>query len=119
MIRAKRLTDASGLLDGVAGRPLESDGLVGPAPTEKELVVVERASEGARMGLWSCGAYEEKYESYPVDELMVLVSGTVELVYSDGSMDRFTGGDAFLLPRGFAGTWRQPDTVVKYFAIVG
>ncbi len=47
-----------------------------------------------------------------------MISGTVELIYPDGSSDRFGPGQAFLLPKGFTGTWKQPETVVKFMAMI-
>ena len=44
---------------------------------------------------------------------------SMELIYPDGSRDKFGPGQAFLLPQGFTGTWHQPETVIKYFVMTG
>ena len=118
MIKAVNMTDAAALLGDAPARLLASDGIKGQPPMEREVAAIERPSDGVRVGLWACGPYQETYDSYPVDEFMVMISGRVELVYPDGSTDTFMAGDAFVLPKGFAGIWRQPEEVVKYFAII-
>jgi uncharacterized cupin superfamily protein len=88
------------------------------SPTEWENLVVERGSSEVRIGTWRCEAYTDEIVDYDYDEFMVLIEGTVELIYPDGSKDKFGPGQAFLLPQGFTGTWHQPGTVLKFFAMI-
>lgn len=74
---------------------------------------------GLRSGIWRCGAYTERYDDYPVDEFMVVLEGEVTLTGDDGASDTYRKGDAFLLPKGFKGTWHQPGPMLKYYVIVG
>jgi len=77
------------------------------------------AKPGLRAGIWRCGAYTERYDDYPVDEFMVVLEGEVTLTSDGGFSDTYRKGDAFLLPRGFKGTWHQPRPMLKYYVIVG
>ena len=74
---------------------------------------------GQRSGIWRCGAYTERYDDYPVDEFMVVLEGEVTLTGDDGVSHTDRKGDAFLLPKGFKGTWHQPGPMLKYYVIVG
>ena len=118
MIRAIDLSDAE--VRAQAARPrkmmMSNPGI--ETPEELEHLVIERASPAVRMGIWKCGPYTDEIVDYGYDEFMHIVEGSVELVYPDGGVDRFGPGQTFLLPRGFTGTWKQEETVVKYFVMV-
>ncbi|MEQ8602108.1 MAG: cupin domain-containing protein [Marivibrio sp.] len=115
MMRAVRIDDPDTFLAEIGEKAVRAGGA---APDERERALIERPSTGVRVGAWEAGAYEEAYESYPVDEFMVLIEGTVALDYPDGASQVFGPGAAFLLPKGFRGVWRQEERVVKYFTIV-
>lgn len=57
------------------------------------------------------------HESYPYNELMILLSGRVEIEDLEGSVVTLEPGDAFIMHKGFAGTWRQLEPMVKYYLI--
>ena len=44
-------------------------------------------------------------EPFPVDEFVLIMSGKLVLTASDGSVQEFVAGDAFVLPKGFTGIW--------------
>ena len=77
----------------------------------------QRPQAKLRAGIWRSTAYTEKYDNYPSDEFMVLLKGEVTLEYADTS-ETFRQGDAFLVPKGFQGVWRQPVDVLKFYVIV-
>ena len=62
--------------------------------------------------------YTEYFEEYQYDEFMYLLEGSVT-VESEHSQETFCKGDAFLLPKGFKGYWRQEEPVVKYYVLMG
>ena len=119
MIRAIDLSDARAHAGQASPRKMPMSAPEVPAPTEWENLTLERPSNEVRMGTWICEPYTDEMQSYAYDEFMVLIEGSVELIYPDGSSDRFEAGQAFLLPKGFTGTWKQEDTVVKHFVMVG
>lgn len=118
MIRAIDLTAAETHAQRAAPRAMTMSAPEVPAPAEWENLEVERASPNVRAGTWKCGPYTDEMVDYPYDEFMHIVSGEIELIYPDGTSDTFGPGQAFLLPQGFTGTWKQPGTVVKHFVMI-
>lgn len=53
-------------------------------------------------------------DGYPADEFMFILEGELEIVDTNGDLDKFGPGDAFVMPKGFVGTWRQLSPVKKY-----
>ena len=68
-------------------------------------------------GIWRSTAYTERYDHYPTDEFMVILKGEVTLE-NDEVSETFREGDAFFVPKGFKGVWRQPVDMVKLYVIV-
>ena len=77
----------------------------------------ERASSRLKAGIWRSSPYTEWYDDYPCDEFMLVLEGHV-IVENDHFSQRYNAGDAFLIPRGFRGYWRQPVGMLKYYCIV-
>ena len=73
---------------------------------------------GLFAGVWSADAQETKIDSYPVDEVCVLLAGTVTLTAADGQVSEFTAGDAFAIRKGTALTWANPPDVRKIYVIL-
>lgn len=119
MIRAIDMSDPGAHARQAGPRRMTMSAPEVPAPTEWENLVVERPSAEVRMGTWVCEPYTDEIVDYAYDEFMYLIAGHIELIYPDGSRDRFGPGQAFLLPKGFTGTWKQDETVTKYFAMIG
>ncbi len=71
-----------------------------------------------KAGIWRSTPYVESYESYPCDEFMVVLEGSVTLE-SDGFSQTYRKGDSFLLPKGFRGIWRQTEPMLKYYVLIG
>ena len=71
-----------------------------------------------KAGIWRSTPYTESYESYPCDEFMLVLEGSVTLE-TEGFSETYKKGDAFLLPRGFCGTWRQNEPMLKYYVLIG
>lgn len=118
MIRAIDLTDAKAHALLANPRQMVMSAPDVASPQEWEHLEIERASDEVRVGTWACEPYTDEIVDYEYDEFMYMISGTVELIYPDGSSDSFGPGQAFLLPKGFTGIWKQPDTVVKFMAMV-
>ena len=49
---------------------------------------------------------------------MLVLEGSVTLE-TEGFSETYKKGDAFLLPRGFCGTWRQTEPMLKYYVLIG
>jgi uncharacterized cupin superfamily protein len=51
--------------------------------------------------------------NWPVDEFMYLIEGEVEITDASGRSHVYGPGDAFVMPKGFEGTWRQLSAIKK------
>ena len=100
----------------LADIPLEHAELLAGLPLGHDFAYFQRPQAKLRAGIWRSSAYTEKYDNYPSDEFMVLLKGEVTLEYADTS-ETFRQGDAFLVPKGFKGVWRQPVDVLKFYVI--
>lgn len=74
---------------------------------------------GLCAGVWSADAQETKIESYPVDEVCVVLAGTITLTAADGTAHEFRAGDAFAIRRGTALTWANSSDVRKIYVTFG
>lgn len=100
-----------------AGLALPTATLLEGQPVGLDHAYYERAEAGVKAGIWrSCG-YVEFYDSYPCDEFMLVLEGEVT-VESESFSETYKAGDAFLIPKGFKGYWRQPGEMLKYYMIV-
>ena len=69
------------------------------------------------VGIWACSPCKEKIESYPFDEFMVILAGSVTCAADDGEVRSFTAGDCFFMEKGWKGTWHMTAPFKKYFVI--
>jgi len=70
---------------------------------------------GLFAGVWSADAQETKIESYPVDEVCVVLAGTITLTAADGTVRVFRAGDAFAIRKGTPLTWANSSDVRKIY----
>ncbi len=69
-------------------------------------------------GIWKCTAHTLKFGPSPVDEFMLVLAGSVHIVYADGSEDIFRTGDAFVIPKGLPCQWKQTESIHKVYVIL-
>lgn len=98
-------------------QPLEHAELLKGVPMGLDHAYFARPEAGLRAGIWRSEAYTERYESYPTDEFMIVLEGEVTLE-GEGFRDTYRKGDAFLVPKGFRGTWHQPVAMLKFYVIL-
>jgi uncharacterized cupin superfamily protein len=60
---------------------------------------------GNKVALWGSEAGALKAGNYPLDEFVYVLEGDLVTVDADGSRHEFHPGDAFVIPKGWAGTW--------------
>jgi len=60
---------------------------------------------GNRVAFWESEAGALRSFSYPKDEFIYVLEGSVVTTESDGAKREFHAGDAFVLPKGWAGLW--------------
>jgi uncharacterized cupin superfamily protein len=68
-------------------------------------------------GVWECAPCKEEIESYPVHEMMTVISGSVTLTDEDGQAETFTSGDVFYIAQGTKCTWHITQTLRKFYMI--
>jgi uncharacterized protein len=65
-------------------------------------------------GVWQCDAGTLQLVDLPIHEVCVLIDGEVVITSEDGRSDHYKAGDAFVLHKGFSGTWHMPVATKKY-----
>lgn len=73
---------------------------------------------GLFAGVWAADAQETPIESYGVDEVCVVLAGTITLTTPDGHVSEFKAGDAFAIRKGTALTWANSPDVRKIYVIL-
>lgn len=68
-------------------------------------------------GVWACDAGTLEIVDLAIDEACYLIEGEVIITDRQGRRERYVAGDAFLLKRGFTGTWHMPGPIRKYNAM--
>ncbi|WP_217702974.1 cupin domain-containing protein [Microbacterium tenebrionis] len=82
--------------------------------SEAEFRAVELA-EDSLGGLWHGEPGSVSSDSWPYTEFCVMIEGRVAVVDAEGGRREFGAGDAFVVPRGFRGTWETIEPSRKYF----
>lgn len=73
--------------------------------------------QGILTGVWECAPCKEEIDSYPVHEMMTVISGSLSLTDKNGACETFTAGDAFFIPKGTQCTWHITETLRKFYMI--
>jgi len=60
---------------------------------------------GNKVAFWGSEAGALKAGNYPLDEFVYVLEGDLVTVDADGTRHEFHPGDAFVIPKGWAGTW--------------
>lgn len=68
-------------------------------------------------GIWESAPCREDYESYPVNEMMTVISGSLTITNEDGEDEVFTAGESLFIPKGSKLTWHITETLKKYYFI--
>jgi uncharacterized cupin superfamily protein len=58
-----------------------------------------------KVAFWASEAGALKARNYPLDEFVYVFEGDVVTVDADGTRHEFHPGDAFIIPKGWAGIW--------------
>ena len=73
--------------------------------------------ESILTGVWECAPCKEEIDSYPVHEMMTVISGSLTLTNASGHSETFTSGDVFFIPKGTQCTWHITETLRKFYMI--
>jgi len=85
--------------------------------TELNHTFFATADESMLSGVWECAPCREEIDSYPVHEMMTVISGSVTVTNADGESETFTGGDTFFIPKGTKCVWLITETLRKFYMI--
>ena len=81
---------------------------------EREHLTIELA-EDSMGGLWEGTAGSVFFEAWPYTEFCVMIEGHVAIYDHQYQRKDFRAGDAFIVPKGFRGTWQTLAPSRKYF----
>lgn len=73
--------------------------------------------ESILTGVWECAPCREEIDSYPVHEMMTVISGEVRLTDADGKSETYRAGDTFFIPRGTCCVWEITEKLRKFYMI--
>lgn len=107
-------------LSNVSSVPVEGDEHMWVLSEDSRNVpsVAEAISYRSGDGRWAVdvSGYDKvtlELKTWPVDELMFLLEGELEIRDCTGVSRVYKAGDAFLMPQGFCGTWQQRTGIKK------
>jgi hypothetical protein len=85
-------------------------------PTMKTWIEYTSEDESMICGWWEAtpGTYHASYASW---EFVHLIEGQITITPDGGSPNQVGPGDAFVVEKGFKGTWKIEQKVLKHFAI--
>jgi uncharacterized cupin superfamily protein len=86
--------------------------------TEAEYQYVDRASARVVAGFWTGEPGFVKIDSWAYTEVCSILSGKVAVVDPHGGRVEFGAGEAFTVPKGFAGTWVTLEAATKIFIAI-
>lgn len=93
------------------------DCFTGSDRTELNHTFFATPDEAVTVGVWECAPSKEEIESYPVHEMMTVISGSVTLTDANGHKETFAAGDSFFIPKGTKCTWEITQTLRKFYMI--
>ena len=85
--------------------------------TETIHSVFETEDESVLTGVWECAPCREEIDSYPVHEMMTLISGALTLTHPDGRVETFKAGDTFFIAKGSKVIWEITERLRKFYMI--
>lgn len=84
---------------------------------EKVHVYLQSNDEKFIAGIWECTPCKERIDSYPADEFMTVLAGSVTVADDLGHSQTYRNGDSFVMQKGWSGTWHMTETFSKYFVM--
>ena len=88
------------------------------APGEYCVTPFHGDNENFFAGIWSADPHSQDFDSYPMDEVCVVLAGTITLTEPGKTPDIYTTGDVFGIKKGTAVNWTQAPDTRKVFVIL-
>lgn len=96
---------------------LDRSTIVAGNPEEKGRVFYANPQENILAGVWECTAGTMEIESFPYDEFVEVLEGSIEITDTEGHREVFKAGETFMIPKGMKLTWHMPETLKEYFMV--
>ena len=84
--------------------------------TDETTIPFYRAEDGSvSAGIWECPPCKLDIESYPVNEMMTIIAGSLTITNADGMEETFGPGEVVFASKGSKMTWHITERLKKYF----
>ena len=102
---------------GASGPVLGGDvsKIISGAPSTKTAV---QHAGGIVTGTWECEPGKWSHEQSG-DEYVSLLEGSMILESADGTVEKYSALDSFVIPDGWSGTWEVTEPLKKFFVVKG
>ena len=68
-------------------------------------------------GVWECAPCVEEFDSYPENEMITVISGSVTLTGESGDSETYTSGDTFFIAKGAKIKWEITEKLLKFYMV--
>ena len=85
------------------------------ATDETTMSFYEAEDGSVSSGVWECPPCKFEVPSYPVNEMMTIVSGALTITNADGVVETFGPGEVVFAVKGSEMTWEITERLVKYY----
>jgi uncharacterized cupin superfamily protein len=75
--------------------------------------------DGVSAGVWECPPCKLEIPSYPVNEMMTIISGSLTITNEDGIEETFGPGEVVFAAKGSKMTWQITERLRKYYMTSG
>ena len=88
--------------------------------TEETTCRFYEAEDGSvASGVWECGPCKLDIDSYPVNEMMTIISGALIMTNADGVEETFGPGEVVFVAKGSKMNWHITERLAKYYMTSG
>ncbi len=85
---------------------------------ESRYKVFETEDGSITSGVWECAPMSVEIDAYSSNEMMTVLSGSLDLTDAAGRKETFVAGDTFLIPKGARVKLEITETLRKFYMIV-
>jgi uncharacterized cupin superfamily protein len=90
----------------------------GEAPLQHDNIALTNDAGNMFIGMWDSTAFESEMQPFPCYEFVQLLEGEITITQGDGTVHRFSAGDAFFVPEGTICSWKTSGYVKKLYSIL-
>ncbi len=97
---------------------ISDDAVADGIADERGHIFFTNATGNVNVGVWQCTPCTEVARGYPFDQCCFVLDGTMTITDERGHTGTYTAGDAFVIPRGFNGSFKMTGNFKNYFITV-